>query len=377
MTARYARQMLLPEMGAEGQALLAKARVLCVGAGGLGCPALLYLAAAGIGTIGIVDDDAVALSNLQRQILFVTEDQGANKAERAAQRLAALNPDIAIKAFPERLSAANALELLRGWDMVLDGTDNFAAKFLINDAAARLGLPVIYGALTGFEGQAGVFWARQDACYRCLHPQPPRHFVPNCAEAGVLGAVAGMIGALQGLEAVKLALGLDWCAAHGLEPLLGRLFLLDARTGQARTLRVPRRAACPVCSVAPETVRLPADAPPPVCSAAPPREESWAQAEARNAVVFLDVRERTEWEAGHKEGAHHAPLSALRGWSVLPPELAAWAAEGRPVAVYCQHGIRSREATRLLIALGLAQAFSVAGGFSAQEDTPPFHASAP
>jgi len=335
----------LPGLGHDGQARIQSARVLCVGVGGLGCPASLYLAAAGIGTLGLVDPDVVDLSNLQRQVLFAESEVGLSKVEAAGRRLSALNSEVRLVLHPEALSAANALSLFGGYDIVVDGTDNFAAKFLINDAAARLGLPVVHGTLSQFEGRVSVFWAKHGPCYRCLYPKPPRSLIQNCAEAGVLGGVAGMVGSIQAIEALKLA------AAPGVAPgplrtLLGRLLIVDTGTMETSIFPVQKSSTCPVCSRPPESVVL--EDLPAACtaSAACQASETLSAGElaARLAdYTLIDVREPDEWSRGHLAGSLNWPLSRLqRGeW----PDLGALA---RPGLVYCQAGIRSARALELL-----------------------------
>jgi adenylyltransferase/sulfurtransferase len=251
LMSRYARQTVLPERGEEGQARLRSASVLSIGAGGLGSPALLYLAAAGIGRIGLVDDDVVTLSNLHRQILFKEADEGVSKVAAAKAALTALNAECRIEAYNERLNADNAGHLISRYDVIIDGTDNFSSKFLINDACVHYGKPMIYASVLGFIAHVSVFWAGRNhdngPCYRCLYPEPPRVPVPDCAGAGVIGALAGIAGTVQALEAIKMALGLAWCRDKKLEPLLGALWLLDGRTMQTRTLTLHKRHDCPVC----------------------------------------------------------------------------------------------------------------------------------
>lgn len=355
---RYLRQTIMPEIGVEGQDLLRHARVLCVGAGGLGAPALLYLAAAGIGTIGIVDPDHVEISNLQRQILFATADQTQPKTDRAGARLRALNPHITVRLHHTALIAANALEICSGYDIVLDGTDNFAAKFLINDVCVKLGLPMVYGAISGFEGQAAVFWSKHGGCYRCLYPHPPRQAILNCAEAGVLGAVAGMIGTIQAVETVKLALGSTHCRKHNLQGLSGRLLTIDARDYNCQVLQVPQRQDCPLCHQNPEAIELQDEAGS-VCAtdiAPMVMEISWREAAARPHLVYLDVREADEWKSGHLPGAVHLPLSALRTGAI--PHLD----KAREYAVYCQRGQRGKQAAILLRDHGVSRLSNVIGG---------------
>src|SRR5471032_2596782 len=245
---RYSRHLLIPEVGLAGQEKLSAARILCVGAGGLGSPVLAYLAAAGVGRIGIVDDDSVDVTNLQRQILFTTADVGAPKATVAAQRLHALNPQIAIDPITMRLDASNARELVRLYDVVIDGTDTFESRYLINDACVLEGKPDVYGSIFRFDGQVSVFGAPGGPCYRCLYPEPPPpELVPNCAEGGVLGVLAGIIGTWQASEALKLVLGIG-------TPLVGRLMLVDALDARVREIRLARDPACPLCGDTP-TIR--------------------------------------------------------------------------------------------------------------------------
>lgn len=239
---RYARHLVLREIGGPGQARLRRARVLVIGAGGLGSPALLYLAAAGVGTIGLVDDDVVSLSNLQRQVLHRTADIGAPKVDSAARALEALNPDVELAAFPERLTETNADALIEGWDLVVDGSDNFATRRLANQACVRAGAPLVFGAIGQWEGQVSVFHpAAGGPCYHCVFPEDPAPgLAPSCAEGGVLGALAGVVGALMASEAVKTIVGAG-------DTLRGRLWLFDALYGETRTIALDRRPDCPIC----------------------------------------------------------------------------------------------------------------------------------
>lgn len=351
---RYLRQTVLGEIGDAGQQRLARARVLVVGAGGLGSPVLLYLAAAGVGlraaggAIGIIDDDRVDTSNLQRQIVFRESDEDDDKALAAARHLAALNGDVDVQPFTQRLGPANVLELFAGYDIVVDGSDNFATKYLINDAAVRLGLPVVYGSILGFEGQVSVFWAKHGPCYRCLYPHPPSEHVANCAEAGTLGGVAGLIGSVQAVEVCKLALGLDHCRAHGLEVLLGRLWLIDARSWQSLDLRVDKSPDCPVCSLAPEAVTLPAAAEAISCASTAREKLTLADLTILRArgedFVVVDVREPHEWDVKRLAGARLIPLGELFG----DPDVLDTLDRRTKILVYCEHGIRSVGASRFL-----------------------------
>jgi molybdopterin/thiamine biosynthesis adenylyltransferase/rhodanese-related sulfurtransferase len=240
--ARYSRHTLLPEVGEEGQARLLDSKVLLVGAGGLGSPAALYLAAAGVGTLGIVDFDVVDASNLQRQILHTVDRIGHPKVESARETLQALNPDVKIEPFDRRLAADNVLELMSGYDVVVDGGDNFPTRYLVNDASLHLRVPVVHGAIFRFEGQASVFKPYEGPCYRCLFPQPPPpELAPSCAEAGVLGVLPGIIGSIEAMEAIKLLLGIG-------EPLVGRLLTYDALTQDFRQLKLRRNPSCLACA---------------------------------------------------------------------------------------------------------------------------------
>jgi sulfur-carrier protein adenylyltransferase/sulfurtransferase len=344
---RYSRQTILSEIGETGQEKIGAAHVLVVGAGGLGCPLLLYLTAAGVGRIGIIDNDTIDISNLQRQILFGTKDAGSSKVKAAKAHLETRNPDITITCFAERLDASNALEIMSGYDIVADGTDNFATKFLINDAAVKLGKPVVYGSILGFEGRASVFWAKEGPCYRCLYPAPPTGYVPNCAEAGVIGALAGIVGSVQSMEVIKLLAG-----GQALRPLIGKLWITDARSMQTSIFAIPKNPACRVCSKAPEDIILRDEAQP--CSAA---MQEVSINDVGDHALFVDVREKDEWDAGHIEGAVHLPLSALMAGKKA--ELM----KASEYIVYCAKGVRSRKAIEILKAQGLHGALNLKGGY--------------
>ena len=247
---RYSRHLILPEVGVEGQLKLRRAKVLCVGAGGLGSPFALYLAAAGVGTLGIVDFDVVDLTNLQRQIIHGTGDVGRKKLESAAESIAAINPNVNVRKFETRLTSANALEIFRDFDIIADGTDNFATRYLVNDACVLSGKPNVYGSVFRFEGQARVFATKDGPCYRCLYPEPPPPgVVPSCAEGGVLGILPGLVGVIQATEAIKLILGSG-------EPLVGRLLLVDALAMRFREVKVRKSPDCPVCGEHPTMTQL-------------------------------------------------------------------------------------------------------------------------
>ncbi|PJB72767.1 MAG: hypothetical protein CO093_02215 [Alphaproteobacteria bacterium CG_4_9_14_3_um_filter_47_13] len=352
-TTKYSRQTILAEIGSEGQEKLVNAKILCIGAGGLGCPALLYLAGAGIGTIGIVDFDKIEISNLQRQILFSVEDEGKSKAVAARERLYALNPDIEIKAYDEELTAENVLSLFSSYDVIIDGTDNFAAKFLINDAALKLGKLVVYGAIQGFDGQVSVFGEKEAPCYRCLHPQEPQSVIMNCAEAGVIGAVAGIIGTIQALETIKLIVGHE-----DFKPLSGRLWLCDTRTMDSRIITIPKKHDCPACAKAPEEIILQYSSP--ICTTTTAKEIICSDPLLKQAAL-IDVRELAEWEQGHIEGAYHLPLSALQ----INPEIYEPPQDKQCCILYCQKGMRSRKAAEILAQAGFTEIYSLRGGYEA------------
>lgn len=376
--ARYHRNALVPQVGLVGQQRIRASRVLIVGAGGLGAPAALYLAAAGVGRLGIVDDDAVDLSNLQRQIIHTTAGLGRPKAESAARAVRALNPDI--EALPQRLrlSAGNAAEILRGWDLVIDGTDNFPTRYLLSDATVLLGLPLVHGAVLGMHGQVGVFDARRGPCYRCLHPAPPpAGSVPSCAEAGVLGVLPGIIGTMQATEALKLIVG-------GARPLIGRLHLLDAWGAHLQEIRVDRNPRCASCGPQPTITALAQEAGP--CAppgpaggrgVGPEAGEEISAAELRAALAgedppaLLDVREEVEAALEPMPGAVHIPLGEVPGRA---GELDAL----RCTVVVCASGRRSLRAIQALRRAGYRGALlSLHGGMRAWMDLGPAEPSRP
>lgn len=349
-TQRYSRQMRLPEIGLEGQDRLLKASVLCVGAGGLGSPALLYLAAAGVGRIGIVDFDCVDETNLQRQVLFSTDMIGQPKAQEAVRRIRQLNPDIQAENYNAELDVESATRLFPAYDIILDGTDNFETKFLINDAAVKFGKPWIYGAIQGFDGQVSVFNDRGGPCYRCFQPENPRATVMNCAEAGVIGAIAGIIGVTQALQAIQLI------TRHpSFDPLVGKLWTLDARTMQTRKLSLRKEAHCSICSHDPggvilEYTRL---------DCATVTEFSASQLRKNNNYNLIDVREDIEWQQGHIEGATLWPLSKLL-MSDMPH-----ISKNAEIVVYCQTGARSTRAAQILRSHGFSRVANLTGGYIA------------
>jgi len=355
---RYSRHLILPEIGLAGQERLKAARVLLVGAGGLGSPAALYLAAAGIGTIGLIDFDVVDRSNLQRQVLHGTAAVGTSKLASARARLADLNPHVQLETFEARLTAANALEYLRGWDVVVDGSDNFPTRYLVNDACVLLGLPTVYGAVLRFEGQVSVFDARRGPCYRCLYREPPPpELVPSCAEGGVVGVVPGVIGSLQTLETIKLVTAIG-------TPLIGRLVLFDGMKLQFREIALTKDPDCVVCGPhATVTQLIDYEAfcgigAPPVANGEISAIDAAAARGRDRSVVLLDVREPFEWDIVHLDGARHVPLREL------PARLRELDGHAE-VLVYCHHGTRSRQAMELLRAAGFSKVRSVRGGIDA------------
>ncbi len=350
MNNRYARQTTLSEIGEVGQQKIANASVLCIGAGGLGCPALLYLAAAGVGRIGIVDFDHVETTNLQRQVLFTSDQIGQNKAEAARDQLQALNPEIEITPYPYELNADNAEQLFAAYDLIIDGSDNFATKFLVNDAAVKTGKPFIYGSILGFDGQVSVFNFNGGPCYRCLFPEPPQSHIPNCAEAGVIGAVAGLIGTTQAMEAIKIIV-----QDKNFEILSGQLWIIDTRSMQNRLLSLPVDQNCPVCSKKKEDIILQYTSR--TCSSIP--EITVEEAQKDKMSLFIDVREDDEWHAGHIEGAEHFALSALMMGKL--PDIA----KDREIILYCQKGIRSQQALQIMKEQGYTKLQSMAGGYAA------------
>jgi adenylyltransferase/sulfurtransferase len=368
---RYSRHLILPEVGPDGQRRLKAGRVLCVGAGGLGSPAALYLAAAGVGTIGIIDFDAVDLSNLQRQIIHGTPDIGRSKLQSAKDRLNALNPHVKVESYETALTSKNALEIFRDYDIILDGTDNFATRYLVNDACVILNKPNAYGSIFRFEGQASVFATKGGPCYRCLYPEPPPPgLVPSCAEGGVLGVLPGVIGTIQATESVKLLLG-----AEG--TLIGRLLLYDAWNMKFRELKLRRDPACPVCGDHPTVRELidydqfcgvaPVQAAP---AAAVPADFETTVLDLKRAVdsgqdpFILDVREPNEFQICRIPGSVLIPLGQV-GQRVKEIETAA---AGRPIVVHCKMGGRSAKAVQLLRQEGLSRAQNLKGGILAWID---------
>lgn len=357
---RYARQIRLPGIGIEGQAKLRAARVLIVGTGGLGSPVAMYLAAAGVGTLGLVDFDVVDASNLHRQLVHGTGDIGRPKVESARDRLGDINPHVQVVVHETALSSANALEIVQGYDIVVDASDNFPTRYLVNDAGVLAGVPVVYGSVERFEGQASLFATPGGPCYRCLFREPPPPgLVPTCADAGVFGVLPGLVGMIQATEVVK------WITGVG-ESLAGRLLLVDAGRMKFRTIEVRPDPACPVCGTREQTTLIDYEAfcglrPEPVRAGGIPELEPRALAQrlAHGDVPFvLDVREEWEYAIAHLEGATLVPLGdVMHSPPALPMD--------RDIVVYCHHGVRSRQAAHRLQAAGYTRLFNLRGGIDA------------
>jgi adenylyltransferase/sulfurtransferase len=360
---RYRRHLSLPEVGVEGQRALLAARVLLIGAGGLGCPLAQYLAAAGVGTLGLVDFDVVDTTNLQRQILYGTADVGRSKVEVARERITAMNPDVRVEIHPVQLTSDNALELFESYDIIVDGTDNFPTRYLTNDACVILAKPNVHGSIFRFDGQATVFDARHGPCYRCLYPQPPPPgAVPSCAEGGVLGVLPGLVAMIQATETVKIAAGIG-------QPLYGRLVQYDALQMEFKEFRLKKDPKCPVCGEQPSVTRLIDYAG--FCGV-PAVEEEAAKLVERSAaevkamldrgekLLLLDVRDPDEVAAARIEGSVPLPLGELES---RLDELAEWK-QGRVIAL-CHLGARSARACRLLQAKGFGCVENLGGGIEA------------
>jgi len=358
--ARYSRHLIMPEVALDGQKKLKRARVLTIGAGGLGSPLAMYLAAAGIGTIGIVDFDVVDESNLQRQIIHGTSDLGRPKLESARERIEDINPNVEVETFGEPLSSENAMEIFEDYDVIVDGTDNFPTRYLVNDACVLAGKPNVYGSIFRFEGQASVFYAEEGPCYRCLYPEPPPPgLVPSCAEGGVLGILPGAIGTIQATETVKLILGIG-------EPLISRLLLYDALSMRFREMKLRKDPNCPVCGENPSVTELidyqefcgipQANAQVDEVPEITVRELSEKLSNG-GGVSVLDVREPHEYEVANI-GARLIPLGEL-------PERLVELDQDETIAIHCKTGGRSARAVKLLQDAGFQNVYNVKGGITA------------
>jgi molybdopterin/thiamine biosynthesis adenylyltransferase/rhodanese-related sulfurtransferase len=359
--ARYSRHLIMPEVALDGQKKLKAAKVLTVGTGGLGSPLALYLAAAGIGTIGIVDFDVVDESNLQRQIIHGTSDVGRPKVESARDKILDINPNVNVVVHEEALTSENALEIFRDYDVIVDGTDNFPTRYLVNDACVLLGKPNVYGSIFRFEGQASVFWAEEGPCYRCLYPEPPPPgLVPSCAEGGVLGILPGTIGIVQATEAVKLILGIG-------EPLIGRLMLYDALGMSFREMKLRKDPDCPICGENPtvtELIDYEEFCGIPQANAAEKNgvpeitvQELKQKMDAGEPINVLDVREPHEYEVANI-GVRLVPLGEL-------PQRLAEFDQNENFAIHCKTGGRSAKAVKLLQDAGFKNVYNVEGGITA------------
>jgi sulfur-carrier protein adenylyltransferase/sulfurtransferase len=361
---RYSRHLIMPEVGMEGQQKLKAARVLCIGAGGLGSPLALYLAAAGVGTLGIVDFDVVDYTNLQRQIIHTTADVGRKKLDSAAEKLKAINPFLNLRTFETRLSSDNALDLFRAFDIIADGTDNFPTRYLVNDACVLTGKPNVYGSIFRFEGQASVFATEQGPCYRCLYPEPPPPgLVPSCAEGGVLGILPGLVGVMQATEVIKLILGKG-------EPLIGRLLLIDALGMKFRELKLRKNPDCPACGTHPTITKLidynefcgirgeekAVETKFPEMQA----EELKRRLDAGEDLFVLDVREPHEYQICNISG-YLIPLGDL-------PRRVHELDSSREIVAHCRSGVRSGKAVDFLRQAGFKKVHNLAGGILAWAD---------
>ena len=362
---RYSRHLIMPEVGMEGQQKLKAARVLCIGTGGLGSPLALYLAAAGVGTLGLVDFDVVDFTNLQRQVIHFTSDVGRPKLESARQKIAAINPFVNVKPFETKLTSQNALEIFADFDIIVDGTDNFPTRFLVNDACVFTGKPNVYGSIFRFEGQASVFAAKDGPCYRCLYPEPPPPgLVPSCAEGGVLGILPGLVGLIQATEVIKLILGSG-------DPLIGRLLLVDALGMKFRELKLRKNPDCVVCGTHPTVTKLIdyeefcglRGQEKPVNQSGVPEisvEELKKRLDANEDVFVLDVREPHEYKICNING-HLIPLNDL-------PKRVQELDPAKEMVVHCRSGVRSAKAVGFLRQAGFTKVSNLAGGILAWAD---------
>lgn len=363
---RYSRHLIMPEVGMEGQLKLKRAKVLCIGAGGLGAPLALYLAAAGVGKVGIVDFDVVDFTNLQRQVIHDTNDVGRSKIASARDTINDINPNVEVVAHETRLTSENAIEIFRDYDIVADGTDNFPTRYLVNDACVLLGKPNVYGSIFRFEGQVSVFYAKEGPCYRCLYPEPPPPgLVPSCAEGGVLGVLPGIIGCLQALETIKLILGKG-------DPLIGRLLLFDALAMKFREVKLRKNPECPVCGPNPSITHLidyeqfcgirgeeyvePTRSVPEITPV-----ELKKMMDEKKPFVLIDVREPHEYDICRIPGSHLIPLGDVPG---RMNELNT----ADEIVVHCRSGVRSAKAVEFLMKSGFGKIHNLQGGILAWSD---------
>ncbi|MCX6430391.1 MAG: adenylyltransferase/sulfurtransferase MoeZ [Actinobacteria bacterium] len=359
---RYSRHLIIPDVAMAGQQRLMNAKVLCVGAGGLGSPALMYLAAAGVGTLGIAEFDTVDESNLQRQIIHGQSDIGKSKAQSAKESIAEINPYVQVNVHEMRLDVSNVMDLFSQYDLIVDGTDNFATRYLVNDACVLLGKPYVWGSIYRFDGQASVFWAEYGPCYRCLYPEPPPPgMVPSCAEGGVLGVLCASIGAIQTTEAIKLITGIG-------EPLIGSLMVYDALEMSYRKIRVRKDPNCPICSPNPKQIQLLPDYEA-FCGALSEKAENAVQnstisvtelkemLDTDQDIFLVDVREPSEWEIVRIPTAVLIPKQEFLDGSAL-----AKLPNDKKIVLHCKAGVRSAECLAIVKGAGFADAVHVSGG---------------
>ncbi len=359
---RYSRHLIIPDVAMVGQQRLMNAKVLCVGAGGLGSPALMYLAAAGVGTLGVVEFDTVDESNLQRQIIHGHSDIGKSKAQSAKESIAEINPYVKVNIHEVRLDVSNVMDLFSQYDLIVDGTDNFATRYLVNDACVLLGKPYVWGSIYRFDGQASVFWSQYGPCYRCLYPEPPPPgMVPSCAEGGVLGVLCASIGSIQTTEAIKLITGIG-------DPLIGSLMVYDALEMSYRKIKVRKDPKCPICSSNPTQTQLLPDYEA-FCGALSERAESAVQdstisvtqvkemMDAGEDFYLVDVREPSEWEIVRIPGAVLIPKQEFLDGTAL-----AKLPTDKPLVLYCKGGVRSAECLAVVKGAGFSDAVHVSGG---------------
>lgn len=362
---RYSRHLIMPEVGMDGQLKLKQARVLCIGAGGLGSPLALYLAAAGVGKLGIVDFDTVDFTNLQRQIIHDTNDVGRPKLTSARETIADINPNVEVVGFETRLTSENALDIFKDFDIVADGTDNFPTRYLVNDACVLLGKPNVYGSIFRFEGQASIFYAKEGPCYRCLYPEPPPPgLVPSCAEGGVLGVLPGIVGCIQAVETIKLILGVG-------RSLVGRLLLFDAMNMKFRELKLRKNSECPVCGTHPTVTKLidyeqfcgirgeehvPSSKVPEISA-----PEVKKMMDEKKPFVLVDVREPHEFQICRIPGSVLIPLGEV-------PKRMNELNSADNIVVHCRSGMRSAQAVEFLMKAGFRKIHNLKGGVLAWAD---------
>jgi len=359
---RYSRHLIIPDVAMAGQQRLMNAKVLCVGAGGLGSPALMYLAAAGVGTLGIVEFDTVDESNLQRQIIHGQSDIGKSKAQSAKEKVTEINPYVNVILHETRLDVSNVMEIFSQYDLIVDGTDNFATRYLVNDACVLLKKPYVWGSIYRFDGQASVFWAEYGPCYRCLYPEPPPPgMVPSCAEGGVLGVLCASIGSIQVTEAIKLLTGIG-------EPLVGSLMVYDALEMSYRKVKIRKDPNCPICSKTPTQTELLPDyeafcgvlsdaATDAVAGSTITVQELKNKMDAHENFYLIDVREPSEFEIVRIPGSHLIPKQGFLDGSVL-----ANLPQNKPIILHCKSGVRSAECLAVLKGAGFSDATHVSGG---------------